>query len=70
MTAQEHRPAVPGLARRMILTSCHLDPVPALTAVLQAMAAAGDPLGDILAGSGYAHRDAVDAHLKFPRPAH
>ena len=58
-TAGEHGPAVPKLARRMTLTSCHLDPARALVPVLRRMAAAGIPLGDILADSGYAHRDAA-----------
>ncbi|MGI8447645.1 MAG: hypothetical protein ACR2MP_10800 [Streptosporangiaceae bacterium] len=42
----------------MTLTSCHLDPARALVAVLLRMATAGIPLGDVLADSGYAHRDA------------
>ncbi len=58
MTAGEHGTAVPELARRMILTSCELDPVRALVPVLTRMPAAGIDLGDILADSGYAHRDA------------
>ena len=49
----------PELARRMTLTSCELDPVRALVPVLTRMPAAGIPLGDILADSGYAHRDAA-----------
>jgi hypothetical protein len=58
MAADEHGPAVPELARRMTLTSCALDPARALVPVLARMPAAGIPLGDILADSGYAHRDA------------
>ncbi len=58
MMAEEHGPAVPELARRMTLTSCDLDPVRALAAVLARMPEDGIRLGDILAGSGYAHRDA------------
>jgi hypothetical protein len=58
MTADEHGAAVPELARRMTLTTCGLDPVRALVPVLTRMPAAGVPLGDILADSGYAHRDA------------
>jgi hypothetical protein len=54
--ADEHGPAVPELARRMTLSSCRHDPVPAFTPVLTAMPAAGIPLGDILADSGYSHR--------------
>jgi hypothetical protein len=58
MMAEEHRPAVPELARRMTLTSCARDPARALVPVLTRMPADGIPLGDILADSGYAHRDA------------
>jgi hypothetical protein len=53
----ENGPAVPELARRMSLSSCRHDPVRALVPVLAAMPAAGIPLGDVLADSGYAHRD-------------
>jgi hypothetical protein len=58
MAAGEHGPPAPELARRMTLTSCELDPVRALVPVLTRLPAAGIPLGDILADSGYAHRDA------------
>jgi hypothetical protein len=56
MTADEQGPAVPELARRMTLSSCRNDPVPAFTPVLTAMPRDGIPLGDVLAGSGYSHR--------------
>ena len=58
MMADEHGPAVPELARRMTLTSCHHDPARALVPVLTRMPGHGITLGDILADSGYAHRDA------------
>ena len=58
MMPQENRPPVHELARRMTLSSCQARPVRALAPVLAAMPAAGVPLGDILADSGYAHRDA------------
>jgi len=58
MTREEHGPPVPELARRMTVSSCHHDPARALVPVLTAMPRAGIPLGDILADSGYAHRDA------------
>ena len=58
MVAEEHGLPAPELARRMTLTSCHTDPARAMVPVLQRMAADGIPLGDVLAGSGYAHRDA------------
>jgi hypothetical protein len=52
----EQGPPVPELARRMTLSSCRHDPVPAFTPVLTAMPQDGIPLGDILADSGYARR--------------
>ena len=58
MMREEHGPAVPELARRATISSCHHDPVRALVPVLTAMPAAGTGLGDVLADSGYAHRDA------------
>ncbi len=58
MMREEHGPPVPELARRMTVCSCHHDPARALVPVLTAMPAAGISLGDILADSGYAHRDA------------
>ena len=59
MMREEHGPPVPELARRMTICSCDADPARALAPVLTAMPAAGIPLGDILADSGYAHRDAA-----------
>jgi len=58
MMPGEHGPAVPELARRMTACSCRHDPARALVPVLTRMPAAGISPGDILAGSGYAHRDA------------
>jgi len=58
MMREENGPPVPELARRAGLSSCRHDPVRAFTPVLTAMPAAGISLGDILADSGYAHRDA------------
>jgi hypothetical protein len=58
MMREEHGPPVPELARRMTVCSCHHDPARALIPVLTAMPADGIGLGDILADSGYAHRDA------------
>jgi hypothetical protein len=56
MVSEEDGPAVLELARRMTVCSCRLDPARALLPVLVPMAAAGVPLGDILADSGYTHR--------------
>ena len=58
MMREEHGPPVPELARRMTVCSCRHDPARALVPVLTAMPGDGIPLGDILADSGYAHRDA------------
>jgi hypothetical protein len=58
MMPGEKGPAVPELARRATLSSCRHDPVRAFTPVLTAMPGQGIPLGDILADSGYAYRDA------------
>jgi hypothetical protein len=58
MMREENGPAVPELARRATVSSCRHDPVRAFAPVLTAMPAAGIPIGDVLADSGYAHRDA------------
>jgi len=58
MMRDEHGPHVPELARRVTVSSCDADPARALAPVLTAMPGHGTPLGDILADSGYAHRDA------------
>jgi hypothetical protein len=58
MMRDEHGPPVPELARRMTACSCRHDPARALVPVLTAMPGQGVPLGDVLADSGYAHRDA------------
>jgi len=57
MVREENGPPVRELTRRITLSSCHADPVRALTPVLARMPQQGIPLGDILADSGYAHRD-------------
>ena len=59
MVRDEDGPPVPELTRRITLSSCHADPVRTLVPVLARMPAAGIRLGDILADSGYAHRDAA-----------
>jgi hypothetical protein len=58
MMRDEHGPAIPELARRMTVCACHADPARALAPVLTRMPEDSIPLGDILADSGYAHRDA------------
>jgi hypothetical protein len=57
MTREETGTEVPELTRRITLSSCHADPVRAFTPVLARMPQDGIALGDILADSGYAHRD-------------
>jgi hypothetical protein len=57
MMPQENRPAIPEFARRATVSSCRHDPVRVFAPVLTAMPAAGIPLGDVLADSGYAYRD-------------
>jgi hypothetical protein len=52
----EHGPQVPELVRRMLLTSCHIDPPTALVPVLQRTAASGITIEDVLNDSGYAYR--------------
>jgi hypothetical protein len=58
MVREENGPPVPELTRRITLSSCHADPVRVFAPVLARMPGAGIPLGDVLADSGYAHRDA------------
>jgi hypothetical protein len=58
MMGEENGPAVPELTRRATVSSCRHDPVRALAPVLTAMPGQGIGPGDILADSGYAHRDA------------
>jgi hypothetical protein len=52
----EAGPEVPELVRRILVSSCHVDPPPALVPVLERMAQSGIELADVLADSGYAHR--------------
>ena len=63
------RPAVPELARRAAVSSCRHDPVPAIAAILTAMPAAGIPLGDVLADSGYSHRVPPPGRSRCAPPA-
>lgn len=52
----EDGPAVPELTRRITVCSSAHDPAAALAEVLASMPAGGVSLGDILADSGYSHR--------------
>ena len=58
MMPEENGPPVPEFARRATVSSCRHDPARALVPVLTAMPAAGIPLGDVPADSGYAYRHA------------
>jgi hypothetical protein len=51
-------PGSPELVRRMLLTSCRLDPPPAFVPVLSRLFASGVAPGDVLADCGYSHRQA------------
>lgn len=53
---EEGGPAVAELVRRILLTSCKVDPPAALVPVLERMAMSGIEIGDVLADSGYAYR--------------
>lgn len=64
MVNEEHGPPVPELARRLLVTTCHVDPPRAFVAVLERLRDAGVALGDVLADSGYAHR--VAEHWALP----
>jgi hypothetical protein len=67
MVAEETGPPVPELARRLLVTSCHIDPPRAFVAVIERMQRAGIAIGDILADSGYAHRAATAWALPLRR---
>jgi hypothetical protein len=60
MVGDDGRNKVPELARRMLVTSCHVDPPPAFASVLESMVEDGIALGDVLCDSGYAHRIAAN----------
>ena len=64
MVPDEHGPPVPEFARRLTLSSCRHDPVPAFAGVLTALPGRGIRLGDVLAGSGYSHR--IPRHRASP----
>jgi hypothetical protein len=64
MVSDDGEAKVPELARRMALTSCHVDPPPAFAGVLEAMAASGVAVGDVIVDAGYAHR--VPQHWALP----
>jgi hypothetical protein len=58
MVGEVGAPARPELIRRMLLTSCRVDPPPAFVPVLARLFASGVAPGDVLADCGYSHRQA------------
>jgi hypothetical protein len=56
MAKDEDGPAVPELTRRITVGNSSHDPAAALAGVLASMPAGGISLGDIIADSGYSHR--------------
>jgi len=64
MVAEVTGPAVPELVRRMLLTSCHVDPPRAFVPVVENMAASGVGVGEVLVDSGYSHR--IPEHWALP----
>jgi hypothetical protein len=60
----ERGPDAAELVRRILLTSCHVDPPPAFVPVLERMVADGNEIGDLLADSGYAYR--LPEHWALP----
>jgi hypothetical protein len=64
MVREENGEDVPELVRRLLLTSCHVDPPPAFVPVLEDMVRSGVALGEVLNESGYSHR--VPEHWALP----
>ncbi len=64
MVNEQGAPPVPELARRIVVTTCHVDPPRAFVSVLQRLAASGVAIGDVLSDSGYSHR--VGEHWALP----
>lgn len=64
MVNDEQAGKVPELGRRMMLTSCEVDPPQAFVPVLASMAASGIAIRDVLCDSGYSHR--VPEHWALP----
>ncbi|MHB1570179.1 MAG: hypothetical protein ACYC0H_13380 [Solirubrobacteraceae bacterium] len=60
MVPDEAGPPVPELIRRINLSTCSVDPVPALVPTLSRLVGSGVSLGDVLADSGYSHRVAAN----------
>lgn len=67
MVADEGAAPVPELARRLLVTTCAVDPPRALVTVLERMHRCGIALGDLLSDSGYAHRLAAAWALPLRR---
>ena len=63
MVKEECGEPVPELVRRMLLTTCSVDPPKAFVPVLEDMVASGTKLTDVCSDSGYAHRRAENWSL-------
>lgn len=63
----EQGPELAELVRRILVTSCRVDPPPALVPVIERMAESGIAISDLLADSGYAHRVAASWALPLRR---
>ena len=64
MVKDDGGPDTAELVRRISLTTCSTDPVPAFVGVLARLAGSGVALGDVLADSGYSHR--IASHWSLP----
>jgi hypothetical protein len=67
MMPGEHGPPVPEYARRITVSSCRRDPVPAFVPVLTVLPAPGIPPGDILAAYAYAYAIPANWAIELPR---
>jgi hypothetical protein len=67
LVRDEAGPEVPELVRRILLTSCKVDPPPAFVPVIERIAESGIQVSDVLADSGYAHRRAESWALPLRR---
>jgi hypothetical protein len=64
MVREDNGPEAAEIIRRILLTTCALDPVPAFVPVLERLQSSGVALGDVLCDSGYAHR--LPEHWALP----
>jgi hypothetical protein len=67
MVRDENGSEVCELVRRILVSTCSLDPVPAFVPVLERLRGSGVVVGDVLCDSGYAHRRAEHWALPLRR---